>query len=362
MGGAAVGEASAHMMRQALVEPGAVVSIERVPVPVPGAGEARVRSLLVGICGSDTHALAGTHPFLNAPYIAGHEVVGVVDALGEAVTDLRVGQRVILKPNVACGRCDNCKAGRSNACATLSWIGCDPSRVLSGGMADYFVAPGRNLFLVPDAVDDATAALVECLGTPVHAARITGDLRGSRVVVLGAGTIGALCVVAARRAGAGVVVVTDLDHGKLDRAVRIGAHAGVIATAPDVREQVVTALGGEADVVFDCVANERSIASAVDMLRRAGTLLLVGVPPRDALVPLPLVQDWELRIQGCAAYTEQDIELAIDIAAAGGIPTTELTKATFALDDAAEAFALAARDASGKVFVSPALSTAMGDD
>lgn len=358
IGGTAVEQQPKRMMRQALVEPGAMVSIERVPVPAPGVGEVRVRTLLVGICGSDTHALAGTHPFLNAPYIAGHEVVGVVDALGESVTGLHAGQRVILKPNVACGMCDNCRAGRSNACSTLSWIGCDPSRALAGGMADYFVAPERNLFVVPELVDDATAALVECLATPVHATRIAGDLRGSRVVVLGAGTIGALCVVAARRAGADGVVVTDLDQGKLDRAVRIGADAGVIATAPDVREQVVTALGGEADVVFDCVANEQSIASAVGMLRRAGSLLLVGVPPRDALVPLPLVQDRELRIQGCAAYTEQDIELAIDMAATGDIPTAELTKATFALDDAAEAFAVAARDASGKVFVTPAMPAA----
>ena len=100
----------------------------------------------------------------------------VVVALGDGIESLFVGQRVLLNPNVASGDCANCAAGRSNACAQLSWIGCDPSLHWAGAMADYFVAPERNLFPVPDGVDDRTAVLVECLATPVHAVRISGDL------------------------------------------------------------------------------------------------------------------------------------------------------------------------------------------
>lgn len=340
-------------MRRALAEPRGDVRLEAAPVPAAGPGQVLVRSTLVGICGSDIHALAGHHPFLTGAYVPGHEATGVVAGEGEGAGRFQVGQRVILKPNVACGVCLNCHAGRDNACETLTWIGCDPSRHWSGAMADYFVAPEGNLFAVPDEVDDATAALVECLATPVHAVRIAGDVSGARVVVLGAGTIGLLAVVAALRAGARTVVVTDLDQGKLDRAVRVGAHGAVPASTPDFDAEVTSALGGSADVVLDCVASERSLAQAVGLLRRAGTLVIVGVPPRPAALPLPVIQDWEIRVQGCAAYTEADFAAALAVAVDGGIPTAEVTSGTFLLDDVAAAFAAATAEGSGKVLVAP---------
>lgn len=344
---------SPRTMLSSVVEPGSGTRLEQVPVPAPTAGEVLVRSTAVGICGSDTHAMAGHHPFLTAPYVPGHEATGVVESLGEGVDTFQVGQRVLLKPNVACGTCANCVAGRTNACESLAWIGCDSTRVLSGAMAEYFVAPARNLYAVPDELDDQQAALVECLATPVHAARIAGDLTGTRAVVLGAGTIGLLCVVAALDAGAESVVVTDMEQSKIDRAMRCGAAGGVLASSAELETDVRSVLGGPADVVFDCVANERSLAQAVGVLRRAGTLLVVGVPPGPAPVNLPLVQDWELRVQGCAAYTETDMVRAIEIAAAGGLPVAELVSASFRLEDVSEAFVAASADTSGKVMVTP---------
>lgn len=338
-------------MSRVVVEPGGAVRLEDAPVPEPAAGEVLVSSRLVGICGSDTHALAGHHPFLTSPYVPGHEAVGVVAGLGAGVTGLAVGDRVLLKPNVSCGRCANCRAGRTNACEELAWIGCDPTRRLFGAMAPFFVAPEGNLFRLPDAVDDRTGVLVECLATPMHAARIAGDLAGARVVVLGAGTIGLLCLVAALRAGAGRVVVTDLERSKLERAVRVGAAVGVDAAAPELPSVVREALGGPADAVFDCVATERSLEQAVGVLRRAGTLLLVGVPPRPGRIELPLVQDWELRVQGCAAYTAEDVLASLDVAAAGGLPVDELVSATYPLAQVPAAFAAASADTSGKVLV-----------
>ena len=171
---------------------------------------------------------------------------------------------------------------------------------------------------------------------------------------MGAGTIGALRVAAALHAGAASVVATDLDPGKLERAKRAGAHGAVQAGDPDVNEQVLAELGGPADVVLDCVTNQRSLNQAVALLRRAGTLAVVGVPPRDATLPMPLIQDWEIRIQGCAAYTEADMQTALTIAADGGLPTDEIVSRTFGLDEVDEAFAQAKADSSGKVLVTPA--------
>lgn len=340
-----------EFMQRAVAEPLVGVRIEDSPVPIPAPGQVLVQTALVGICGSDTHAVAGHHPFLNAAYVPGHEATGTVVATGEGSLAFSVGQRVLLKPNVACGKCENCVALRSNACEHLNWIGCDPSGFWSGAMAEYFVAPEGNLYSVPDHMSDETAVLVECLATPVHAARIAGDLTGARVVILGAGTIGLLCVIAALRAGASSVVVTDLEQSKIDRAVRVGAQGGVRANAEDPKAHIRAMLGGSVDVVFDCVANKSSLALGVDVLRRAGTLMIVGVPARPDFVNLPIVQDWEIRVQGCAAYTERDVEMAIEIATDSGIPTAEISAETIPLDRAATAFERAAADTSGKVYV-----------
>ena len=347
------GASSLTTMHRALVEPGLGVRLEEVGVPAPGAGEVLVRSTLVGICGSDTHAVAGHHPFLTAPYVPGHEATGVVVSLGAAVDRFTLGQRVLLKPNVACGACVNCAAGRTNACESLAWIGCDSSRVLAGAMAEYFVAPAGNLYPVPEGLDDKEAALVECLATPVHAARIAGRLTGARVVVIGAGTIGLLSVVAVLHAGAQAVVVTDMEQTKIDRAVRCGALGGVLASTQDLELGVRSMLGGPADVVFDCVSSEGSLSQAIGLLRRAGTLLVVGVPPRRVPINLPFIQDWELRVQGCAAYTEDDMVTAIEIAVAGRLPVAELVSGSYGLKDVALAFKAADADSSGKVMVTP---------
>lgn len=338
------------MKRVFVPEIGRVV-VEDAARPVPRPDEAVVRTLAVGICGSDTHAIAGHHPLLPPPYHPGHEAVGIVEQTAADGSGPAVGSRVILKPNIVCGICANCRAGRTNVCERLAWVGCDPSDRYPGGMAEAFAAPARNLYPIHDAITPGQAALIECLATPVHATRIAGDLHGARVVVMGAGTIGVLVTLAARAAGAAAVVATDLDAGKLQRARRLGADDAVDAASDDLAAHVGDALGGPADVVFDCVAIAASAAQWPALLRKAGTICVVGVPPRDHTVPMSAIQDQELRVQGCASYTEVDIERAI--AMAGDIPADEIITAVHGLDGAAAAFDEAARFSSGKVLVTP---------
>lgn len=327
---------------------GSIATVEAEP-PLPGEGEAVVRTTYAGICGSDTHAVAGHHPLLPPPYAPGHEAVGVVTRRASDGSGPEDGTRVVLKPNITCKECMNCVEGRSNACQTLTWIGCDPSGAHPGAMADFFLAPGGNLYAVPDGVTDEQAALVECLATPVHAARIAGDITGTRVVIMGAGTIGLLMLVAARNAGAGSIVMTDLDRGKLDRALRLGADGVVDGGDPDAPRRVTELLGGLADVVFDCVAMEASARQWTGMVRRAATICVVGVPPRDFIVPMPYIQDWELRIQGCANYNEDDFGHALSLAHL--IPADEIIARSYPLDDAEKAFEMASQHSSGKVLV-----------
>lgn len=327
------------------------VGVTQSPIPTPGSGEVLVRTTLAGICGSDTHAVAGHHPLLAPPYFPGHEATGVVAEVGSGVTTPAVGQRVILKPNVCCGQCVNCLNGRSNACQDLRWIGCDPSGALPGAMAGYFLAPAGNLYAVPDQVSDRQAVLVECLATPVHAARIAGDLTGTSVVVLGAGTIGLFAVMAAHQSGARTIVVSDLEPDKRKRALRHGADIAVDGASPGFVDDVRAGLGGPADVVFDCVANEQSVRQAVSVLRRSGTVLVVGVPPREFALPMPLVQDWELRVQGCANYTDEDLVTALGMA--HRLPDKEIISERLPFGEAAVAFERAARYTSGKIVIGP---------
>src|SRR4051794_20309926 len=137
-------------------------------VPDPKPHEARVRGVMAGVCGSDTHAAHGRHPFIVLPYHPGHEAVGVVDAIGSDVSDLMVGQRVTVEPDLPCWSCKMCTTGRQNLCERLQFFGCGWEQ---GGMADYFTVAAERLHAVPDDLDDTAAALIEPLSTPVHAVR-----------------------------------------------------------------------------------------------------------------------------------------------------------------------------------------------
>jgi 2-desacetyl-2-hydroxyethyl bacteriochlorophyllide A dehydrogenase len=324
-----------------------VVDVERVTVetverPEPGPGDALVRMSVTGVCGSDTHALHGRHPFISLPYHPGHEVVGTVESTGDQVTAVVPGQRVIVEPTLPCGQCKMCATGRSNLCENLQFFGCGWKE---GGMADFFTIPADRLHAVPDDLDDLTAALIEPLSTPVHAVRLAGDVAGKSVAVLGAGPIGLLLLAVVRARGARRVVVTDVLPAKRDRALSLGADHVADAAADDVADQVRAALGESADIVFDCVAVEATITQAVALAGKGGTVVVVGVPARAVTVPLPVIQDHQIRIQGSATYMAEDYRESIKLLQTGAVRKQDLVTAVHGLDNAADAFA---DSASGK--------------
>lgn len=326
------------------------IDVESAEVPVPGEGEALLRLVAVGICGSDVHASHGKHPFVPLPYHPGHEILAVVEDLGpgtELPEGVAVGSRVVVEPIHSCGSCARCRDGRYNLCDTMSFYGCGTP---SGGMADLFAIRADRLVPVPEQLDDLQAVLVEPLSTPVHAVRLAGgDLRGRSVAVLGAGTIGLLTLAAARRAGAERIAVTDTLGRKRDLAERLGAGATFDAAGPDVVEQVRDFLGGSADVVFDCVAVQSTVDQAVALADKGGTVVVVGVPTGAVTVPLPLLQDHQLRLQGSATFTREDIETSIAMLGEGAVRHEDFVTAVFPLDAAAQGFASASGGGEVKV-------------
>ena len=324
------------------------ISLEEVPVPQPGDGELLIRSTLIGVCGSDTHAALGHHPFIDLPYRPGHEVVGVVAAVGEGAGDFTPGTRVIVEPNLYCGRCPQCRSGRYNICRELRVFGCQTP----GGMAELFTIAADRVHRVPEGMPDLHAALVEPLATPVHAVAKAGDLTGRTVAVLGAGPIGLLVLAAARHAGAARVVVTDLLDTKRERAVRLGATEALPADATDLVARAHAALGAPADVVFDCVTREQSMAQAVDLVAKGGRIVVVGVgAPGPTPVRLDLVQDREIRVEGTLMYTADDYRTALGLLTSGAVDAEALVTATYPLEEAREAFAAALRPEHVKVLV-----------
>ena len=325
---------SVELVRRVVVNTFDDIRIEDVPAPSPAPDEVLVKTTVVGICGSDMHAAHGRHPFMSLPFWPGHEVVGVVESVGSKADPLLLGRRVVIEPNLACGTCAQCLVGRYNICATLDVFGCQTP----GGMTDSFtIAAGRAIPL-PDDLDDSWAALVEPLSTPVHAVRRAGDIEGKCVVVIGAGPIGLFAAIAALDAGAARVVVADLLDSKRARAERLGAHGSFDSSAPDAAAQAIAALGGKADVVFDCVSRESTVALAIEVLDKGGTLMTVGVPAGRTLVDLDLVQDRELAIIGNLMYVREDVLHAIEILRRKPFPFDEIVTSKFDLNDAAEAF------------------------
>ena len=324
-------------MRRVVVDASGV-SITEADVPEPRAGEVLVRMAMAGVCGSDVHALQGKHPFITLPYPPAHEVSGTVEAVGAEVT-LPVGARVTMEPFLPCWQCKQCRAGRQNICENLRFFGCAHDQ---GGMADYFTVDQRRLHVIPDELDWLRAAFIEPLGTPVHAARLAGGLAGKTVAILGAGTIGLLTLKVARALSATRIVLTARSERSRERAAKFGPDAVVDAGDANAASLVREHLGESADVVFDCVAEQSTMDQALAMANKGGTVVVVGVPPAPVRIPLPMIQDSQLRIQGSATYLPEDFMAAIDLLVSGRVEVSGMATAVRPLDEAAAAFADAA--------------------
>lgn len=321
--------------RRVLVSAPNQVEVVTEPLPGMGADEALLRLIACGVCGSDRAGVQGEHAFMKPPYYPGHEVVGEVLALGSPVDGLNVGDTVIVQPTLSCGGCKMCRTGRDNLCDNLEFFGCG---YREGGMADIFSVPFRRLYKVPASLTSEQAALIEPLATPLHAVRLTGDLRDKAVAVFGAGTIGLMTLLAVKRAGARRVVCTDLLASKRQLALDLGADAVVGPGAGGIAQAVREELGESGDAVFDCVATQETLADAIEVATKGGTVTVVGGGRRPATIDLPVLQEFQVRLQGAATYTREDFATATEMVSAADFDASRFVTAAYPLERAAEAF------------------------
>lgn len=285
--------------------------IDEVPDPVPEAEEVVVRVDRVGICGSDLHAAYAEGDAAPEGAILGHEFCGEVVAVGAAVDWLRPGDRVAPMPFRGCGRCVHCLSGRPHHCPE------GRMDVLSG-FAQYSRAGARECVRLPPEVGDDDGALIEPLAVGLQAVRKAQLPIGARVLVTGAGPIGALTAYWARRLGAGPIAVMARSARREPIARALGAtHFIAQQDVANPQEAVCDALGGAPDVVFEAVGVPGAIAAALGFVKPLGTVVSLGFcSGQDSFVPVvPLMKEVRLLFSVC--YERADYQYIVDLLAAG---------------------------------------------
>lgn len=318
--------------------------IETEEVAAPGPGQVLVAVAAGGICGSDMHYLSdggiGTIR-VREPIILGHEASGRVMAVGKGVTGLTPGDPVALNPSRPCGDCAYCTEGLPMHCLNMRFNGSAMRLPHEQGLfRDRIVVEAAQCIPLPEGADLGAVACAEPLAVCLHAARMGGEIAGKRVLVTGAGPIGALCVAIAAREGASEIVVTDLQDATLEVARAMGATRTInVAKDPDAME-AYAADKGHFHTVFECSAAAPAIRSAIATLRPRGTLVQVGVVG-DTPMPINALVAKEINVQGTHRFHEEFAE-AVEAITSGSIDVGPIITASFPLEEAAEAFAVAA--------------------
>jgi 2-desacetyl-2-hydroxyethyl bacteriochlorophyllide A dehydrogenase len=318
--------------------------LEDVPEPAPGPGEVRVRPLAVGVCGTDTHIVEGQFA-ASPPVVLGHEVAGVVDAVGSGVGSVGEGDLVAIEPHLYCGECRYCRLGREHLCVRKRAFGVH----VDGGFAEAQVVPARNAYPLPPRVEPRLGCLAEPLSCCVHAIDRLEPVSGTSALVVGGGPIGWLLLRLCRLSGLEPVVVVEPRAARREAALGGGATAVLDPEAEGWRERALELTGGEGfDGVLVAVGSAAAVETGVELAARGGTVLVVGVARPDAVAcisPFDLYAR-ELRLVGSAInpYTQ---ERAVELLPALGLDELEI--AEFPLERAGEA--LAAQSAGGAMKV-----------
>lgn len=322
------------MLQQVMTAPGQI-EFREVPTPEPAPGEALIKIMKIGVCGSDIHVYHGEHPFTSYPITQGHEVSGLVEKLGEGVTGLTVGQKVTIQPQVVCGECYPCRHGKYNLCEKLKVMGFQTTGVAS----HYFAVDAKKVTPLPEGMGLDEGAMIEPLAVAVHAVRRAGDVTGQDICVLGAGPIGILVAQAAKGMGARRVMVTDVSSLRLDKAKECGADFCINTKEKDFGEALTECFGPDkADVIYDCAGNNITMGQAIAHARKGSTIILVAVFAGMATVDLAVLNDHELDLNTSMMYRTEDYDTAIELVNQGKVQLTPLISKHFAFKDYLEAY------------------------
>lgn len=284
------------------------MQMEELPPIQPAAHEALIAVEAVGICGSELSGYLGQSSIRVPPLVMGHEFAGRVVQLGAQAQGLAIGDLVAVNPLVTCGVCQACTSGHDNLCPQRALIGAHRP----GAFAEYVAAPALNCHPVSPALGPVVAALTEPLGCGVRAARLGNVGPGTRVMVVGAGTIGLMCIAAVRHAGGRVVLVSDVHPDRLATAQHWGAENICDTRTTDPAALAYSLCDGRgADVVIEAVGLDVTRQSAVASVRLGGTIVLLGLHEAESPLAINHIVRSEIQLIGSFSYTIADFAQAL---------------------------------------------------
>ena len=331
------------------------MEIRDVPIPEPGPGEARIKIVEAGICGSDLHIFHSDIAIpVRPPVVTGHEFSGVVDAVGEGADWLEPGARVVSETAYSyCGACALCRAGRYNLCPERRTLG----YWYDGVFADYTVVPASRVHLIPDSVSFTSAAMTEPLACVVHAFECLGGLSPFDVaLVTGPGAIGLMAAQVAKAYGATVVLSgADADGERLALARSFGIDRTVNIGAEDLGAVLDGMTGGAGpDAVIECSGSVGAINQALRLVQKGGRFVQIGLPGKPVQFDLEAIAYREIRFTGSLGSLRTSWLAAIELQKSGKIRLEPLVTHKYPITEWREAFEVFENKAGCKVFMLPA--------
>jgi len=308
----------------------------------PGPGEVLVRLAVGGICGSDLHYYnnAGFGSIrLKEPMILGHEVSGHIAELGEGVEGLPVGDLISVLPSRPCGDCQYCDQGHRNHCLNMRFYGSAmPFPHIQGAFQEFLVVDAVQC-VIANGISSGEAAMAEPLSVALHATRRAGEMLGKKVLITGCGPIGALCALAARRAGATEIIVTDLSTNALEYATKVGADKMInMSESPDSLAPYAKDKG-YFDVLFECSGSPQALTAGISAMRPRGVVMQLGLGG-DMNIPMMMITAKELDLRGSFRFHEE-FAYAVELMRKGLIDVKPLISHSMPFNQAVSAFEIA---------------------
>mgnify|MGYP000394405049 CR=1 FL=1 len=310
------------------------------PIPTPKEDEVLVKLEYVGICGTEIYTLS-LHDALpicaignyvvKPPFVLGHEPGGTVVEVGSAVKHLKVGDRVALEPGKTCGHCKFCREGKYNLCPDVVFFATPP---VDGVFQEYVAHEANLCFKLPDNVSTMEGALIEPLAVGFHAANQGGAHAGQTAVVMGAGCIGLVSMMALKAEGVSRVYVVDIMQKRLDKALELGADGVINSREKDAVQTILDLTDGlGCDLVIETAGTEITTRQAIEMAQKGANIVLVGYSKSGEMtLPMSLALDKELTFKTVFRY-RHIYPMAIDAVASGKINLKGIVTNIFDFDD-----------------------------
>ena len=318
------------MIKVAVMEDIQKIGYTQRPIPIPDRDMVLVKIEYVGICGSDIHyfetGAIGDY-VVKPPFVLGHEASGTVVEVGSDVTNLKPGDRVALEPGRTCGHCEFCRQGKYNLCPEVRFFATPP---VDGVFQEYVTHPADLCFPLPNHVSTMEGALIEPLAVGFHAANQGGAHIGQTAVVMGAGCIGLMCMMALKAEGVSRVFVVDILPKRLDKAVELGADRVINGKNQDVLEEVSRLTGGAGcDLIIETAGTELAACQAIHMAKKGAAIVLVGYSKSGQItLPMSLALDKELTFKTVFRYRHL-YPVAINAVATGKVNLKEIVTNCF---------------------------------